>query len=74
MERVIAIIFLLVIAIGGYSMWWQAYNCTTEFTEKGNKWLKIPNNVLSYVLGFDPPPSYSHVHYGPSIMLQGKTP
>ena len=36
MERVIAIIFLLVIAIGGYSMWWQAFNCTTEFTEHGH--------------------------------------
>lgn len=36
MNRWVVILFLFVIALGGYSMWWQANNCTTEFTAHGH--------------------------------------
>ena len=36
MNRIVAMIFILVIAIGVYTMWWQANNCTTEFTVHGH--------------------------------------
>ncbi len=36
MERIVAIIFITVIAVACYAFYWQYANCTTEFTEHGH--------------------------------------
>jgi len=36
MERIVAIIIMLILAVSIYSMYWQANNCTTDFTTHGH--------------------------------------